>query len=429
VGTAAWGAADSEMAGTMRQFEDLEALLSDSADTLQDSQDLQGSSQSSSSAKQDSTFRADAPNFVPTSHTGVNGSSANAISLFEQIWTPGAVPDALKELWVPSEAGTTASSSPLAATPAPAAAAAAPLGLPMEPSMFRADAPTFVPQSHRDVVATTLGGGTPDAFTQLMAPRTGLPMMGLDNPLLATPPPKGFGECRNELLETPEKVPFMAPNFVVGRSRLLAARSAMGRRPVPPELKLRAAYPEPAFASDIEKYFPHLAESLEEATQTSQNPVAGALLLKLVKGEVPLPTSKEGMEQGTELLHMIKQNRDGHHVRSKHKGNGVAAYPATEVRGTNGGATAARSRDGTATRPRPGHHAVNGAGTARGAPPSSLPTAPPPSRAEIRKAAAAAREMERSTQAKAATADAVTRSSHKRQDARGGVRQDVAQFQ
>lgn len=296
--------------------------------------------------------------------------------------------------------------------------------------MFRADAPTFVPQSHRDVVATTLGGGTPDAFTQLMAPRMGLPMMGLDNPLLATPPPRGFGECRNDLLDTPEKVPFVAPNFVVGRARLLAFRNAMGRRPVPQELKVRSAYPEPAFASDIEKYFPHLAESLEESSPTSQNPVAGALLLKLVKGEVPLPTSKEGVEQGTALLQMVKQNRDGP-LRSKHKGNSMAAYPTTEARGFNGGASATRSRDSAAGKPRQGQYAVNGFSTTRGTAPSSLPSAPPPSRAEIRKAAAAAREMERSSADKAkaaagATPDAVSRSAQK--GLRGG-RQEVAQFQ
>lgn len=346
--------------GTMRQFEELEALLS--ADSVQDGQ-VPSAPEQVSPVKDSKTFRADAPSFIPPSHCVANGTSeASAISLFDQLWKAEAVPDALKELWVPAEVA--APHSGVEATQP-----ATTLRI-QESSGFRADAPTFVPQAQREVAANTVD------WHQLWASQLGV----LENPLLATPPPKGFA-ARDDLLDTPEKVSFTAPSFVAARARLLAVRAHMGRRPIPQDLKVRASFID--HSGSMDSRFPEL--ECEEPTRC--NPVAGAMLLQLVRGEVSAGNSKEGAEQGTELLSLIKANgRSKKDFTAQYTdasvGNGrrEQRHPA----GVNGSAIASgRPRDG----------ARQNAGFSTPAVSAHLA----PSRAEIRKAAAAARELEKSS--------------------------------
>jgi hypothetical protein len=208
----------------------------------------------------------------------------------------------------------------------------------------------------------------------------GSPLGVLENPLLATPPPKGFGAYREELLDTPEKVPFSAPSFVAARKRLLAIRNHMGRRPIPKDLKVRATFPEPSGSLDM--LYPG-----EEEEPTTGNAVAGALLLKLVRGEDPNDISQEGVEQGSALLSLFKGQSNGHGNRFKKDfmGPHSAVSGMREQRsapGANGVPTGSNTRAvGTVVKAK------------------TVPVAVPatPSRAEIRKAAAAARELEKSS--------------------------------
>jgi hypothetical protein len=203
-----------------------------------------------------------------------------------------------------------------------------------------------------------MGGHSDGYMHQMWGSQLGV----LENPLLATPPPRGFGAYREELLETPEKATFTAPSFASARARMLAVRAHMGRRPIPQDLKIRASYPDP---SGMDKLFPEL--EIEEPT--TSNTVAGALLLQLVRGEVSPGTSKEGAEQGTQLLSLIKTN--GHH-RFKKESSDYAAAPLGNIRREQ--------------------RVPSGLGDTR-----TVPVAAAPSRAEIRKAAAAARELEKSS--------------------------------
>jgi hypothetical protein len=242
---------------------------------------------------------------------------------------------------------------------------------------FRADAPTFVPQCQREEVATL--GGHADAYTQqLWASQLGV----LENPLLATPPPKRFG-ARDDLLDTPEKVAFTAPSFVEARARFLVVRAHMGWRPIPQDLKVRASFID--HSGSLDSQFPEL----ESEEPTRCNPVAGALLLQLVKGEVSPSTSKEGAEQGTELLSLIKATGLGYRANKDHTtsvaGNGRGDHWLPQ-----GGISAAAYSE----RPRNGVRQKVGLVDAR-TPSVIAPLAP--SRAEIRKAAAAARELEKNS--------------------------------
>jgi hypothetical protein len=218
---------------------------------------------------------------------------------------------------------------------------------------------------------------------QLWAPPLGL----LENPLLATPPPKGFGAYHEELLETPEKaagalawpdVPFSAPNFIAGRARLLCFRNQMGRRPIPKDLKVRASFPESSSSLD--------SVHGEKDEETTGNAVAGAMLLNLIRGETA-PITQEGHEQGAALLSLFK-SQNGHRSKKEYVPDPRAAPP------TNGGGRREQ-------RPLPGANGTTTASNVRGAAktgvaPAVAPAAAP-TRAEIRKAAAAARELEKSS--------------------------------
>lgn len=369
-GVSALAAADSDM-GTMRQFEELEALLS--AETALGCQGTGTSAPQSPVKEQDSLGANEAAfAFLPPSPlpASINGSpdAAHSISLFDQLWSAQAVPDALKDLWAPAEAAMPPQSSEDTAT-----AAAASMVRVQESSGFRADAPTFVPQS--------MLGGQSDAFSQQL---WASPLGVLENPLLATPPPR-LGAYREELLETPEKVPFTARSFIAARAKLLAIRAHMGRRPIPKELKVRASYPDPSGGMDM------LFLQAGEEEPTTGNPVAGALLLSLVRGEQP-ELSKEGTEQGAQLLSLFNRQADGNGHRFKKDfsaPHAAVAYSGGRreqrpLPGANSAPTVGNSRaGGTTQKPRSGA--------------APVAAAVAPSRAEIRRAAAAARELEKSS--------------------------------
>lgn len=389
--------ADSDM-GTMRQFEELEALL-------ETGHDCPGPSLSpdSESTKDSLNFRADAPAFSPRPSSGLHSSHASpeashSISIFEQLWSPAeAVPSSLKELWVPAQAA-----APLPLWPgsrpgaeadgeatASASAAAASMVRLQESSGFRADAPTFIPQAHL-VSAPSLGGPCDAYMHSFGSAWASPPPLGvLENPLLATPPPRGgYGAYCEDLPDTPEKgVPFAAPNFIVARAHLLTIRNVMGRRPIPKDLKVRATFPDPA-GGLVPGHFPELADD----EPTTGNAVAGALLLSLVRGEPCPDMSKDGGEQGAAIMSLFKSQQNGYRYKKDFTAPNAAATAANGWR---------------EQRPLPG---VNGAHTAgvngnsRAPVPSKLKTGPAPapvsatpSRAEIRKAAAAARELEKSS--------------------------------
>lgn len=196
--------------------------------------------------------------------------STGGVRLFEDQWSAEAVPDALKELWIPP-CGPQPPRVLATAPPKSPAYAQSPQAYPYEtPSVQQSDS------LKSWVTPSTIA---PDSPPLVATPTSYNVSMSLPHLLLPPPAPD---------LPPPPPPPMLDYVFSM-RELLLKFRTSMGRVPPPWDLKLRYSIVD------------------EKETAGSPKGSAGATLLKFVRGEAS-ESEVVGKAKGAELMQMLQSS-------------------------------------------------------------------------------------------------------------------------